>query len=207
MPFWGWRDRASARKRRAAGRTIGADPPSRQERTGYSGRLIASLGHSSTHTPHSPHSSGSMTAIPLSFISMASVGHTSTQLPQPEHLSASTIAAIYYPFYEPAGDRPPPWLLYASTGLLDVEFRPFPENKPKNKTNLNCLNTGAKMGYTHAKSHLTPWTDSRYYRFPGAGLAGQRTRPATSSIHQYYLLIPEKDRTKETQMCLNSDFH
>jgi hypothetical protein len=55
--------------------------------------LIASTGHSSTHTPQSTHASTATVAF-SSFILMASLGQQSTQDSHPVHVSAFTLAGI-----------------------------------------------------------------------------------------------------------------
>jgi hypothetical protein len=52
--------------------------------------LMASAGHSSTHAPHSVHSSALITAISLTIV-MHSAGHASTHSSQPVHSLASIL--------------------------------------------------------------------------------------------------------------------
>ena len=57
--------------------------------------VIASLGQTSTHVPHSVHASASTTATSSS--SMAPTGHSSTHVPHAVHFSASTTAGMITP--------------------------------------------------------------------------------------------------------------
>lgn len=59
--------------------------------------LIASAGHSSTHTPQSTQSSGFIIAFSPS-ITIASLGQASMHDSQPVHFSASTLVGMIQPF-------------------------------------------------------------------------------------------------------------